>query len=33
MIASVVFYILVMWLLKSEELAFLWGMVKRRRKA
>lgn|SRR5574341_26843 len=31
MIVSVVFYIFVMWLLKSEELAFLWGMVKRRR--
>ncbi|MDH4162657.1 MAG: murein biosynthesis integral membrane protein MurJ [Nitrospirota bacterium] len=30
--ASVIFYLGAMWLLKSEELAFLWGIVKRRRK-
>jgi putative peptidoglycan lipid II flippase len=29
--ASVLFYIVAMWLTKSEELKFLWGMVKRKR--
>lgn len=32
MLASAAFYIFAMWLLKSEELAFLWGMVKRKKK-
>jgi putative peptidoglycan lipid II flippase len=31
MIVSVCFYILAMWIMKSEELKFIWGMVKRRR--
>jgi putative peptidoglycan lipid II flippase len=31
MIVSVLFYIVAMWLLKSEELEFIRGMVKRRR--
>jgi putative peptidoglycan lipid II flippase len=30
-IVSILFYIVAMWILKSEELAFIWGMVKRRR--
>ena len=30
--ASVIFYLVTMWLLKSEELEFMWGIVKRRRK-
>jgi putative peptidoglycan lipid II flippase len=30
MIVSVLFYIAAMWTLKSEELEFIWGMVKRR---
>lgn len=30
MTASVVFYILAMWAMRSEELGFLWGMVKRK---
>ncbi len=29
--ASFVFYVIVMWLLRSEELKFLWGMVRRKR--
>lgn len=29
---SVAFYLAVMWLMKSEELEFLWGIVKRRRR-
>ncbi len=28
---SLVFYVIVMWVLRSEELKFLWGMVKRKR--
>ncbi len=32
-IVSVLFYLVAMWTLKSEELSFLWGMVRRRRKA
>jgi putative peptidoglycan lipid II flippase len=31
MIVSVLFYITAMWLLRSEELKFIWGMVKRKR--
>ena len=31
MIMSVLFYIVAMWMLKSEELEFIWGMVKRKR--
>jgi len=31
MIASVLFYMLTMWVLRSEELTFLWGMVKRKK--
>jgi hypothetical protein len=31
MTASVLFYIIVMRLLKSEELAFVWEMVRRRK--
>ncbi len=31
MTASVLFYVVVMWVLKSEELKFIWGMVKRKR--
>lgn len=30
--ASVIFYVFAMWLLRSEELAFLWGLVRNRRK-
>jgi hypothetical protein len=30
--ASVVFYIGAMWLLKSEELQFLWSVMKRKKK-
>jgi putative peptidoglycan lipid II flippase len=30
MLASVLFYVLAMWILRSEEQKFLWGMVKRR---
>jgi putative peptidoglycan lipid II flippase len=30
MAVSVLFYIVAMWALRSEELAFLWGMVKRK---
>ncbi len=30
-VVSVLFYISVMWALKSEELEFIWGMVKRKR--
>ena len=33
MAASIVFYLFAMWLLRSEELAFLWGMVQKRRKS
>jgi putative peptidoglycan lipid II flippase len=32
MAASVCFYLLLMWVLRSEELKFLWGMVKRKAK-
>jgi putative peptidoglycan lipid II flippase len=32
MIVSLLFYIVAMWTLKSEELDFIWGMVKRKRK-
>src|SRR3990170_2713057 len=32
-IASVLFYLVAMWALKSEELSFLWGMATKRRKA
>jgi len=28
--ASVVFYVLAMWAMRSEELKFLWGMVRRK---
>jgi peptidoglycan biosynthesis protein MviN/MurJ (putative lipid II flippase) len=31
MAASVVFYVFAMWALRSEELHFLWGMVKSRK--
>ncbi len=31
MTVSVLFYIVVMWLLKSEELKFVWGMARRRK--
>lgn len=31
MIVSVAFYVLVMWMLKSEELAFLWSVVRKKR--
>jgi putative peptidoglycan lipid II flippase len=30
MAASVLFYVVAMWAMKSEELAFLWGMVKKK---
>jgi putative peptidoglycan lipid II flippase len=30
MAVSVLFYIIVMWILRSEELKFLWGMVRRK---
>ena len=30
MTVSVVFYVLAMWLMRSEELRFLWGMVRRK---
>jgi putative peptidoglycan lipid II flippase len=30
MAASVVFYVLAMWAMRSEELKFLWGMVRRK---
>jgi putative peptidoglycan lipid II flippase len=33
MAASLLFYLLVLWGLKSEELKFMWGMVKRKRQA
>lgn len=29
---SVAFYLLVMWMMKSEELKFMWGIVKKRKK-
>ncbi len=32
MAVSVLFYITAMWLMKSEELKFIWGMVKRRKR-
>jgi putative peptidoglycan lipid II flippase len=32
MAVSIFFYIAAMWLMKSEELEFIWGMVKRRRR-
>ncbi|HET6363984.1 MAG: murein biosynthesis integral membrane protein MurJ [Nitrospirota bacterium] len=31
MVASVLFYIAAMWILRSDELKFIWGMVKRKR--
>ncbi|OGW32885.1 MAG: murein biosynthesis integral membrane protein MurJ [Nitrospirae bacterium GWC2_56_14] len=31
MAVSVLFYVLAMWIVRSEELKFLWGMVKRKR--
>lgn len=31
MVASALFYITAMWVLKSEELRFLWGMVRRKK--
>ena len=31
MTVSVLFYIIVMWLLKSEELSFVWGMIRKKR--
>ncbi len=33
MIASICFYIAAMWIMRSEELEFIWGMVKRKRQA
>jgi len=33
MAASVLFYILVMWIMRSEELKFLWGVVVKRKKS
>ena len=32
MAASVLFYLAMMWILRSEELSFLWGMAKRKRR-
>lgn len=32
MAASVVFYIIAMWIMRSEELSFLWGMVRKKGK-
>jgi len=32
MAVSVLFYVLAMWIVRSEELKFLWGMVKRKRR-
>jgi putative peptidoglycan lipid II flippase len=31
MVASVLFYVVAMWVLRSEELKFIWGMVRRKR--
>jgi hypothetical protein len=31
-IVSLLFYIVAMWILKSEELEFIWGMVKRKKR-
>jgi putative peptidoglycan lipid II flippase len=31
MVVSVLFYIVTMWILRSEELKFIWGMVRRKR--
>lgn len=31
MAVSVVFYVIVMWVMRSEELKFMWGLVRRRR--
>jgi hypothetical protein len=31
MVASVLFYIVTMWILRSEELKFIGGMVRRKR--
>jgi putative peptidoglycan lipid II flippase len=31
MAVSVLFYVLAMWIVRSEELNFLWGMVKRKK--
>jgi putative peptidoglycan lipid II flippase len=33
MAVSVLFYVLAMWIVRSEELKFLWGMVKRKKVA
>ncbi len=33
MAVSILFYIIVMWILRSEELMFLWGIVRRKRQA
>ena len=33
MAVSITFYVLMMWLLKSEELRFLWGVVRKKRGA
>jgi hypothetical protein len=32
MAVSVLFYVLAMWIVRSEELKFLWGMVKRKKR-
>jgi putative peptidoglycan lipid II flippase len=33
MAVSVLFYVIAMWILKSEELKFLWGMVRKKKSA
>ena len=32
MVASVLFYLAMMWILRSEELTFIWGMVRKKRR-
>ncbi len=31
MVVSMLFYVIAMWILRSEELKFMWGMVRRRK--
>ncbi len=33
MVASILFYVVAMWVLRSEELKFIWGIMKRKRQA
>ena len=33
MAVSLLFYIIALWILRSEELKFMWGMVRRKRPA